>query len=718
MRRLLGAPAAYLAFAFLALAPFGVALSRQLHPDGFVAGFTLLALLYFLAWLYGGRRRRDLVLSGVVMGLAWLTKTPAALLVPTGLILVAVEWWRTRRAERGAFRQLAAGYVLWGVIATAVFFAFWPAMWAGPFHTLGRMATEMEAYVEGHVNPNFYMGQPTADPGWSFYPVAFFFRITPATAIGLLLAAIYGLRRRSPFDDDRTRSTTGALLLFALLFVAAMSVPAKKFDRYILPAFLALDIVAALGWLALVYAARFRGVDGRAVGNRTYGDAAVPNNQYPITNTRFLLLAAAVVFLHGLFTALTWPYYLTYYNPLAGGSRTAPRVLFTGWGEGLDAAARWLNEQRGADDLRVAAWYADGPFSYFFDGTSVPMGYGSPLSWLGTDYAVTYVNQWQRQLPSPEAVAWFAAQTPAHEVRADGLTLARVYDLRQTLLPPFIDLNTAPAADFGGLIRLAGLELNGAALEPGGSTRVTFYLQALAAMDANYNVLVRLVAPDGTEVWRKEGWPWGAPTAGWPLREVRPDGHTVAVPADAAPGLYKLVLGFYDPADFAPLAVTDPRTGAPTHPGERDVALIRVGEPPAATTQFDAPWQFDRFFALSGATLPASAAPRDELAVAVQWDALAAPPADYTAFVHLIGPDGTLAAQQDRPPLDGFAPTHAWTPGLRLLDEFTLNLPADAPPGTYEIRAGLYGADGTRLPVSRNGEPAGDFAVLGTLEVQ
>ena len=315
-------------------------------------------------------------------------------------------------------------------------------------------------------------------------------------------------------------------------------------------------------------------------------------------------------------------------------------------------------------------------------------------------------------------MAWFEAQTPAFEVRADGLTLARVYDLRATLLPPFIDLNSAPAADFGGLIRLAGLELEDATLDAGGSTRVTFYLQALAEMDTNYNVLARLVAPDGSELWREEGWPWGAPTAGWPLREVRPDGHTVAVPADAPPGLYKLVLGFYDPDDFAPLAVTDPRSGAPIHSGERDVALIRVGEPPAAGAQFAAPWQFDRSFALSGATLPASAAPGDDLPLALQWDALAPPAADYTAFVHLVGPDGTLAAQQDRPPLGGFAPTHAWTPGLRLLDAFTLALPDDAPPGTYEVRAGLYGADDARLPVTRNGEPAGDFAVLGTLEVQ
>ena len=138
------------------------------------------------------------------------------------------------------------------------------------------------------------------------------------------------------------------------------------------------------------------------------------------------------------------------------------------------------------------------------------MGYSSPLSWLDTDYAVTYVNQWQRQIPSPEAVRWFESQTPAYEVQRNGLTLARVYDLRETLLPPFIDLNTAPAADFGRAIRLIGVDLPAARLAPGSEQRVTFYLQALAPLRVNYNVLVRLVASDGRELWRNEGWPWGA----------------------------------------------------------------------------------------------------------------------------------------------------------------------------------------------------------------
>ncbi len=60
---------------------------------------------------------------------------------------------------------------------------------------------------------------------------------------------------------------------------------------------------------------------------------------------------------------------------------------------------------------------------------------------------------------------------------------------------------------------------------------------------------------------------------------------------------------------------------------------------------------------------------------------------------------GEPVAQQDWQPLNNFAPTHLWTAGLRVVDQYAIPLPADLPPGRYEVRTGLYTAAG-RLPVS------------------
>lgn len=714
LRRLLGEHLALLATAFVALAPFEIGLSRQLHPDGLVSVLSFLTILFFLAWLYGGRRNRDLVISGIVMGLAWLTKTPAAFLVPVGAILIGLDLFLFRRqlAQAAVEDQavttqklavkLLTGYVIWGVVATLVFFALWPAMWVDPIGTFGQMTAEMEAYVEGHVNPNFFLGMPTGDPGALFYPIAYLWRITPAVLIGLAALPFFLRSQGWPLADRRVRRTLAGLLIFALFFMLAMTVPAKKFDRYILPSFLALDVLAAVGWMALVMApwsmeggpwlARLRRVRPR------------------------YLLVGGVLLLHANLSVLHVPYYLTYFNPLVGGGWSAPRLLFTGWGEGLDEAARWLNQQPEAEKLRVVSWYADGPFSYFFHGTPVAMGYGSPLSWLDTDYVVTYVNQWQRQLPSPEAVAWFDAKTPVHTVRFGGIDLARIYDLRQTLLPPFIDLETRPAADFGGKIRLVGQEFSSLTVAPGESVQATFYLQGLAPMERNYNMLVRVVDAQGDEHWRAEGWPWGAPTGGWPEREVRPDGRTITLPPETPAGLYQVKISFYDPETLENLAVASVVNGAPLAGDGHAVALLTVSQATAASATATPRFDFGDFATLRSAAALTGAVTGDSLAMALEW-AVARPPQNkYTVFVHLVGPDNNTVAQRDAQPLNGFAPTNLWTPGLLLTDSFVLELPPALPAGQYEVRVGLYDGNG-RVAVAQDGAPAGDYALLGTVEL-
>ena len=711
LRRLAGANVAFWGALYLAWSPFFIALSRQLHPDGLAASFIVLALLLFLAWLYGGQQHRYLVTSGIVMGLAWLTKTPAIFLVPTGALLLGWQAWQTRGLLVN--RRLLSGYVVWGIIATLTFVLLWPAMWFDPIGTLRRMSVEMGVYVERHTTVNYFLGQPVADPGLIFYPIAWLWRTTPATVIGLLAAAVYGWRQRAYFAQSTIRQMVGALLLFALLLGLGMSIGAKKFDRYMLPSLLALDIVALLGWLSLL-----EPIAQRFFNRPSPRSAELTSQPHPIgLRPRRSLTLSFILLLHALPGFLHYPYYLTYFNPLVGGSFTAPQVLFVGWGEGLEAAAQWLNAQPDAEKLRVVAWYADGPFSYYFKGQEVSLGYESPLMWFGTDYAVLYVNQWQRQLPSPEVINYFAQQTPVHEVRFRGIELAKVYDMRQRVLPDFVDIGKNSAADFGGQIRLLAYDFAQAQAQPGDQFQVTLYLQSLAAMTTNYNRILRLVAPDGSELWRNEGWPWGAPTSGWPLREIRPDGHTVTIPATAAPGLYRFELNFYDPATFDALPVTPLNSTQPLASTWREVALLRVGAPAEPTAQASLTWQFGDNFALTSSALPAQLQPGADLTFTLSWASLSRTSTDYTVFVHVVNRDSVTVAQQDQLPLAGFAPTRLWEPSQYYQDVYRLPLPADLPPGEYSVQMGLYTLDGGRLPVLQNEAVIGDFATLGAFTV-
>ncbi len=72
----------------------------------------------------------------------------------------------------------------------------------------------------------------------------------------------------------------------------------------------------------------------------------------------------------------------------------------------------------------------------------------------------------------------------------------------------------------------------------------------------------------------------------------------------------------------------------------------------------------------------------------------------YIIFVHLLDAKGNKVAQRDTPPQYGQLPTNKWEVGTLILDDQSLNLPANLPPGVYTVKMGVYNqADGKRLSI-------------------
>ena len=148
------------------------------------------------------------------------------------------------------------------------------------------------------------------------------------------------------------------------------------------------------------------------------------------------------------------PTYLTAYNPLAGGMRTARDLFIVGWGEGLAEAAAYLDRQPGAADQHVASWYGQNVFGSFYRGQSYDLYYdlrtAADLYAHDVDYVVTYVNQDQRDLL--DASIREKLGSPLFTSQAAGVTLASVYAWPK----PF--LHTADRSVAPGL-RLLGWDL-------------------------------------------------------------------------------------------------------------------------------------------------------------------------------------------------------------------------------------------------------------------
>ncbi len=131
--------------------------------------------------------------------------------------------------------------------------------------------------------------------------------------------------------------------------------------------------------------------------------------------------------------------------------------------------------------------------------------------------------------------------------------------------------------------------------------------------------------------------------------------------------------------------------------------------------------QLGQSIALTGYTLDASrdtVRPGESLRLTLFWQARDKVPARYTVFTHLVDSTGKPVAQTDSPPLGGTAPTDSWQVGVTVVDRYAIAIPPGTPPGQYELRVGMYPwPDLTRLPVTLNGKPSGDYVPLATIRV-
>ena len=199
-------------------------------------------------------------------------------------------------------------------------------MWVDPLGTLGKVFSQATAYaVEGHENVTFFNGRVygIGESAPYFYPISFAWRTTPVVLSGLVMALICVIFPQRLRLRTERRQVMLEMGLFAILFTVFISLGEKKFDRYLLPVHLILDLVAALGWFTVFEWLLHRFASRWSAHARQWGLFG-------------LVSALAAIQLIGVLQ--TFPYYLNYYNPLLGGSKKAPQVMMLGWGK----AWTWL----------------------------------------------------------------------------------------------------------------------------------------------------------------------------------------------------------------------------------------------------------------------------------------------------------------------------------------------------------------------------------------
>jgi hypothetical protein len=413
-RRLFGEAAGLLSLALYAFCPAMLAHGARATADLTVTLFFTLSVWCLWGVMHRASPARALG-SALVMAALLLSKYSAVLIVPIGLILLAVrlaagrpltvrlghEHVLTRRLQQAgalAVLLLVHGAVVVVVIWAAFGFRYSPfrqagrgdrlaVAWAvlhqdaGVTGTLVQTARQQrllpEAYLYGFSHtvrfaqerPAFFNGDFSPRGSAWFFPYCLLVK-TPLSLFALLAVAALGVRRPIASDPappaplaSRAYNCWPLLVLLGVYWTAAIRTQLNIGHRHILPTYPAMLILAGAAgrWLVRRQAP--------ALGTPREDSTAVPSSG---AGARWLMpglvLGLALVFVAE--SLMIRPHYLAYFNRLAGGPAHGYRHLVDSsldWGQDLPGLARWL-DSRSPEDAEAPVY-----LSYF--GTARPEYY-------------------------------------------------------------------------------------------------------------------------------------------------------------------------------------------------------------------------------------------------------------------------------------------------------------------------------------------------------
>jgi 4-amino-4-deoxy-L-arabinose transferase-like glycosyltransferase len=726
-RHLFGRQVALVGACLLALDPFHIALSRVIHHDALSTTFVTLSVL--AAFSYWGEtepegkrgyfyRRRWLLLSGVVAGLGFLSKSPALYLMP--YIALVGLWFtleRLKKGKAGGARALlwplghtVADGLLWFGIAAFTFCLGWPAMWVVPLEAVETVFFIGSKYATGgHAKGNYFLGEISQDPGALFYPVTWLYRTLPLTLLGvvaLLVAWPFSRRQnRQPVSFEKEDSAGEVsqsvalffrylplILLFILGYYLLMTIGEKKQDRYFLPVYPWANLMAGAGLVLL--ADYLRGWFRSSFLDRSQGlrksFEALPGN--------LLLLVALVGLVHGSLVFASFPYYFTYYNPLFGGIKGAAKTMTVGWGEGLDLAADYLNQHVDTEQTRVASWY-ESTFAPFYDGPSISYSKEKGKALAG-DYVIFYINQTQRLFPDEVLFDYFSQRSqPEKIITLEGVEYAQIY--------PSLGIDHyGPDQVYTGIAALLAWQWveGDSALAPGETEAFEIYWENLGK-DPAEPFFFRLVDAQNRP-WAEASSQLVAdrnpPLESWREGEIIYEAGTLALPPDLPPGQYQLQVGFYTQAP----AVT---TGELLFPLLPEEALVSVGHNPNIT--FTSPQAALTISQPLGSALTLLAAnwPQDPLSreagfpLDLYWRVEQPLSAEASLHVGLMDEQGEARQAWFNLTLaETFNPIETtWQPGDLIHTRWQLQLLPEVTPGNYRLELVLPDDPEQMLPVGQ-----------------
>jgi 4-amino-4-deoxy-L-arabinose transferase-like glycosyltransferase len=302
----------------LAMLPFSLGLSQLVTTESFKIFIYPLAFYSYLLILKKYSLKK-VISAGVITGIALQIKQSNALLMPLfGLMYFFVHRQVQKKKE---FFNKSLFSLLWiAVIAVIVFMAFWPQ---GILHYKEVNAINNKLW-QVHFSPNLW--QITLSPPEIFfgrlmmtptlYYVVYFFISIPALILAFFFLGAFKIYKGKDWI------LTSIILWFAVPFIMSVYSWRQHGLRYIIEIYPAIALIAAIGFNSLM--------------------SKFTNKE----RLKLLYFIPVIIYL----SIVLWqikPYYLDYFNELAGGTNTVYKYkLFQQgwWGQGIREAGLYVKD--------------------------------------------------------------------------------------------------------------------------------------------------------------------------------------------------------------------------------------------------------------------------------------------------------------------------------------------------------------------------------------
>ena len=409
VKRIFNVQTAILFLIIVSFDPFLLGYSKIVHLDALLSFLMCATLLSFLVYKIDFNRK-FLYFSGVLCALSILVKLPALFLIPF-ITLFNFCFIDSSSPIKDKTKLNLQSYIFFIVVIGITIFVFTPRMWVEPLMFIDIL--KRGPGIAAHEYGSFFRGESVTDPGLLFYPVVIFYRLPLITLIGLFCFVVFFIRQwivsKTISHQDRFAII---LTVFVFSFVLFMSFPGKKMERYILPVFPFLSIIAGYGLSKIInnISLKFKNLLARNI----------------ITFMFYCLIA-----LMGLFYLVKLhPHPTTYFNPVVNSAKPAQQILPIAWGEGLKEAADYLNQKDNSAKLFVGCDY-NYLLDNYFQGSVLALKYDlyEPGTLRYLDYLVITLDAIQKGTLrlDQEVLDYIDTHQPEYEVVLNGITYVYVY---------------------------------------------------------------------------------------------------------------------------------------------------------------------------------------------------------------------------------------------------------------------------------------------------